>query len=46
MYLIVEGEVLIETPHGEPLAKLTSGEFFGDESVFSMRSSELTMQKA
>lgn len=35
MYLIVEGEVLIENPHGEPLAKLTSGEFFGDESVFN-----------
>lgn len=34
MYLIVDGEVLIQNKEGKILAELSSGEFFGDESLF------------
>jgi len=35
MYLIVEGEIVIENSHREQLALLKAGEFFGDESIFN-----------
>jgi CRP/FNR family cyclic AMP-dependent transcriptional regulator len=38
MYLIVDGEVLIENNQKEILGCLKSGEFFGDESIFNEKS--------
>lgn len=35
MYLIVEGEVIVENRKKEVLETLTPGEFFGDESIFN-----------